>query len=305
MAGILLLSGFIYVLIPNIIVLKANVGIKAAGAAIHRRLLDKDNMAEWWPGKMINDSFYFNDFAYKIDKGNITVVPVSIDGDNTVLITSLFLTSIITDSTQLRWVGSVTTPYNPVKRLFTYLKAKKINRDMTAILQKMENFYSKPKNIYGIDIKKTTVVDSLLIVTSANSRGYPAAQVIYNLVNKLKKYAGSNGAKQNGYPMLNISTADSMNFNVKVAIPTDKIIPSSGDILQKSMPGGCIILYTEVKGGISITTNAFEQMRNYAEDHQLKAPAIPFYSLVTDRVQEPDTSKWITKIYFPAMIYPE
>jgi len=59
------------------------------------------------------------------------------------------------------------------------------------------------------------------------------------------------------------------------------------------------ILVTEVKGGPSIINNAFKQMDTYVTDHERIPPAIPFLSLVTNRVQEPDTSKWITRIYYP------
>ena len=37
-------------------------------------------------------------------------------------------------------------------------------------------------------------------------------------------------------------------------------------------------------------------------DNALSSPAIPFESLVTNRMQEPDTSKWVTKIYYPGFL---
>jgi len=299
LAAIVLLWVSVYIFIPNIISLKSSIVINATRPGIHRMLLDKSNVARWWPGKTGNDSFYLDDFSYKINNGNITVLPISINGQNTNVTSSLFLISSITDSTQLVWVGSIATSYNPVKRFLTYLEAKKIHHNMITILQKMENFYSKPENIYGIEIKKTLVADSLLIATSARCKGYPTTPFIYSLVDKLRKYAIINSAKETGYPMLNVSTADSIQFDVKVAIPTDKILPSSGDILQKRMLGRGDILITEIKGGTSITTQALAQVHNYAEDYHRIAPAIPFYSLITDRTKEPDSNKWITKIYFP------
>jgi hypothetical protein len=42
-------------------------------------------------------------------------------------------------------------------------------------------------------------------------------------------------------------------------------------------------------------------VQKYKDDYQRVSPAIPFYSLITDRLKEPDSSKWITKIYFPVM----
>jgi hypothetical protein len=101
--------------------------------------------------------------------------------------------------------------------------------------------------------------------------------------------------------MLNIETADSINYHVRVALPISKVLSTSGEILEKRMPGQGNILVTEFKGGIDAANKAFAQIENYANDYQRVAPAIPFYSLVTDRLAEPDSSKWITKIYFPVM----
>jgi hypothetical protein len=305
LAVVLLALVFIYIVIPNQIVFKSSEGVTAAGSAIHRTLLDKKIVARWWPGKIINDTLYYNDLHYGIDKGNITVMPISIHKGNIHANTSLLLTSVLMDSTQLQWVGSLPTSYNPITRIDAYLQAKNISRDMAVILKKMQQYYSVRDNIYGVKIKKTLVLDSLLIVTSATCTGYPTNEFIYGLVDKLQNYAIQHSAKQTGHPMLNVSTEDSTTYQVKVALPTDKLLSSSRDIMQRSMPGRNIILFAQVKGGNHVATNALEQLSNYATDHQLKTPAIPFFSLVTDRRVEADTSKWITDIYYPVMIYPE
>ena len=67
------------------------------------------------------------------------------------------------------------------------------------------------------------------------------------------------------------------------------------------MLGGGNILVTDVKGGPYNIAKAFEAVEKYTEDHNRMAPAIHFQSLVTDRRQERDTSKWITRIYWPVM----
>jgi hypothetical protein len=296
-----LLFGSVYVFIPDIVKLKANIAINVTRPGLHRMLLEENNVAKWWPGKIINDGFYLHDFIYQINNSNITVIPISISGQNTNLPTSLFLIEIAKDSVQLEWVGAMATSYNPVKRFFAYLKAKKINGSMDIILQKIKIFHSIQENIYGFDIKKELVTDSILIQTSGICKDYPTNQFIYSLVDKLKSYTALHAAKVTGYPMLNIKAIDSINFEVKVALPIDKMLPNSGDIIQKRMLGKGNILVTEVKGGMEIMNKAFLQIQKYAEDYQRVAPAIPFYSLITDRLKEPDTSKWVTKIYFPVM----
>jgi effector-binding domain-containing protein len=301
LAGILLLLGSVYIFIPNVVKLTGNVGIKVTRAGINRMLLDKKNVAAWWPGKMSNDSFYLNDFAYRISNSNISILPVTITGQSKVISSSLLLIEITKDSTQLKWVSAMVTSYNPVKRFFAFIEAKKINSDMNTILKRMESFYTNPENIYGFNIQKELVTDSTLIQTSGRCKGYPTNQFIYGIVDKLSNYAIANTAKITGYPMLNIGTIDSIDFDVKVAMPIDKNLPNSGDILQKRMLGRGNILVVEVKGGIETTNKAYQQIKYYADDYQRVPPAIPFYSLITNRLKEPDSSKWITKIYFPVM----
>lgn len=291
----------IYFFIPNIISLKASKTIAATRSGLHRILQDKENLAKWWPGKISNDSFYFNGLAYRFNNGNVTVMPVSVRGTEKNIISSLYLVELSTDSTQLNWVSSMASSYNPIKRLQSYRFAKSVEKDMDLLLGKMETFYKDPQHIYGFDIKKELVKDSLLIATNATSLGYPSNSFIYGLITKLNTYAALNHANQSGYPMLNIITTDSIEYDVKVALPLDKALPGSGDILQKRMLGRGNILVTEVKGGMSVCNKAFSEIKKYADDYKRVPPAIPFFSLITDRLTEPDSSKWITKIYFPVM----
>jgi hypothetical protein len=67
------------------------------------------------------------------------------------------------------------------------------------------------------------------------------------------------------------------------------------------MLGGGNILAAEVKGGPHTIGRGFEVIEKYTEDHNRIAPAMPFQSMVTDRRREPDTSRWITKLYLPVM----
>jgi hypothetical protein len=59
------------------------------------------------------------------------------------------------------------------------------------------------------------------------------------------------------------------------------------------------ILEAEVRGGEAAVQNGIEELENYKEDHEKTSPAIPFQLLVSDRSKEPDTAKWITRLYYP------
>jgi len=301
LTAVILFLGFVFIFIPDIVKLNVKATVTATRPGLHRALLNKGNVAKWWPGKVNNQHFYFNGLEYSIHNSNITVLPVTISNQNINLSSSLFFVPVVTEVTNLEWVAAMATSYNPFKRLTTYLKAKGIEKDMNDIMQKMQAFYSTPANIYEFDIQKELVADSNLVQTSASCNGYPSVEFIYKLVDKLNNYVTRQAATASGYPMLNIKPLDSVSFEVKVALPVNRMLSDSGDILQKRMLGRGNILVTEVKGGNSVTAKAYEQIKKYADDYQRLAPAIPFYSLITNRLQERDSTKWITKIYFPVM----
>jgi effector-binding domain-containing protein len=130
------------------------------------------------------------------------------------------------------------------------------------------------------------------------TKKYPSQQEYYNLIKKLQDYIATNGASPANYPMLNIAEIDSNNFVTTVAIPVNKVLPDTGPIVFKKMfPGN--ILTAEVKGGVHAIEEGFRQLNHYVSDYQLVLPAIPFQSLITDRLVEADTSKWMTKLYYP------
>ena len=165
----------------------------------------------------------------------------------------------------------------------------------------MQLFFEDDQNVYGIPIALERVKDTALISTADSCRGVPTTSFIYNLIHKLKQYSSSQAATNTGYPMLNIYTKDSVVYKVKVALPLNKKLSSKENIEYKWMLPHGYILVSEIQGPPSTVEAAFQQLELYVKENNLNPPAIPFYSLVTDRSLEPDSSRWITRIYYPVM----
>jgi hypothetical protein len=292
-----------YTVVSDFIDSKNEKSIPVSQAGLHRMLLTKSNVLKWWPGSITDSGeLYYNGNTYTFANNSISLIPVVIKNKERTLLSTIFSVSPKTDLVQLTWVCKAVTSYNPVKRFQYWQQAKKTDADMQFLLQKMGEFYSSTENVYGIKIEKKLVEDSILISTSANCKGYPASEFIYTLIDKLTKHAAANNAVAAGYPMLNIEMTDSVNYTARVALPLNKIIPGSGkDILLKQMLAKGNILVAEVKGGNATTAEALRQINLYARDYQRIPPAIPFFSLVTNRLAEPDSTKWITKVYCPVM----
>ena len=83
-----------------------------------------------------------------------------------------------------------------------------------------------------------------------------------------------------------------------VAIPVDRVLQDTKNIVFKRMVPGNILI-GEVKGGKCRVAESMHQMENYVNDYKRSAPAIPFESLVTDRMVQKDTTEWVTRIYYP------
>ena len=85
-----------------------------------------------------------------------------------------------------------------------------------------------------------------------------------------------------------------------VAIPVNKVLPDAGEIQMKRMiPGN--ILVTEIRGGEATIDAAFDTFDKLITDYRKTSPAIPFQLLITNRQVVRDTSKWITKLYYPVI----
>ncbi|MGH2648329.1 MAG: hypothetical protein ACRDE8_12205, partial [Ginsengibacter sp.] len=189
------------------------------------------------------------------------------------------------------------TNWNPINRINLHLETKKMNKNIRDILNSMKAFLDKPENVYGMHIDQVIVKDTILVTTNFLSPEYPSTQKVYDLINGIKGYIAANNAKETNSPMLNV-WQDSGLYKIQVAIPVNVVIPQNNTYLIKRMVPGKILV-AEIKGGEYSAREALRQMHLFMTDNQLSAPAIPFESLVTNRMEEPDTLKWITKIYYP------
>jgi hypothetical protein len=99
--------------------------------------------------------------------------------------------------------------------------------------------------------------------------------------------------------MLNVNFDGLGNYETMVAISIDTLLPAKGPFSPKLVLKGGNILEAQITGGPATIRKGFEQFENYRSDYRISAPAIPYQLLVTDRLKEADTTKWITRFYYP------
>ncbi|MFN8288886.1 MAG: GyrI-like domain-containing protein [Chitinophagaceae bacterium] len=301
---VVVVCGFAYLYIPNTIVINSAKAIPVNKEGLYRKLGDTAEWQNWWPGKKRGaetGTWDSRGFSYRLADIKTLSLPVTVSGKGFSAEAEITLLAEGPDSSVINFHSSFPSSSNPVKRIAAYFRAQKIKKTADEMLAAAGSYYRQTVHLYHYNIEKDHVVDSTLLFTYRETTSPPSVELIYSMVDELKAYIIKNHAKETGFPMLNVFTKDSIRYLVKVAIPVDRKLPDAGTISYRWMLGGGNILITEVKGGPAGIKKAYTYIEQYVEDHRRIAPAIPFESLVTDRRKEPDTSKWITRIYYPVM----
>lgn len=300
--GLLIIIGivsFISVLIPSALPVGATVPVSSSSAASSRLLFDTKEWKKWWPGTISGDTlFTYNENHFTIQKLTLNNLEVQITNAKLDLKGALIIIPISNDSLVLDWKYIIPTGYNPIRKIRAYFEAKKLANDLSTILNKVKGLLEDNFFLYGVKIQKEKVVDTLLISSKLAYNKYPDMNDAYTLIGKLEKLLADQQIKGTNPPMLHIRKLDSAMYETQVAIPILQWPKTDANSQIKRMIMGNI-LTTVVNGGPSSVKKAYQNMQQYIYDHNMAQPAIPYESLITNRMQEKDTSKWVTKIYFP------
>jgi hypothetical protein len=286
----------VYLFIPGKIKIETTISLNAALPGVSRTLVNDSNWARWWPGKT---PLLFNDKRYTVHGQIFNVFDIGIENGKDSLDTGMELISVKIDTMTIIWRAEQQSSNNPFQRFADYRKSKTIKKDMQAILKSMKAYMEKPENIYTITITETIVMDSVLVATRRSFDQKPTVQDIDAMIQSLKKYIVQNNAVEKNFPMLNVSQIDNSHYEVMTAIPVDRQLPDTNEFTSKFLLKGGNILEAEIQGGPTTIENSMNEFENYRSDYKFTSPAIPYQLLVTDRMKEPDTTKWITKLYYP------
>jgi hypothetical protein len=297
-ALVLLTIAGIYTFIPRQLKISKVTVIPSPANSVYR-FMGSPNWKKWLLDSVFTkNSYKHNGFAVEVSPRLFNHVLVTIQHKDSAIQSSVTILTLSPDSAAVQWECSLDGGTNPVQRVLRYNEAKRIKNFMADVLQEVQRYMLNKANVYGAPISVTSTKDTLLVATKAITIGYPSTTDIYDVVAKLKAFIIKKGAMMVGPPLLNIFKMDSTRFQMMVALPADRKLQEEGDIEFKRMVPGNFLLM-EVKGGDYTTREAITQIQLYLSDHEKTSMAIPFEVLVTDRMTEPDTSKWITRIYQP------
>ena len=297
---IIILVTAIYILIPATLIVTSVSTINVTENAYRKFIIDNAaNWQKWWPSSTKNSgNLKYNQYQFKVINKNINVLEVAAINDQDTIYTKLILASLKTDTINVIWTTHFTTGNNPLRKVQTYQKAKEIKIYFTELLNSMKKFLENDEAIYSFKIEKTKVSDPLLLSSKFKTHNYPTTTEIYKVIKELKDQIVLKDIKETGNPMLHVRMLDSSNYETMVAIPINKEILFDNKFAIKKMILGNLLV-TDVKGGVANIQKAYDALDTYILDHRLISPAMPYESLITNRILESDTSKWESKVYYP------
>jgi len=269
--------------------------------SVNRYIVNDSNWVKWWPGTFQKNDhsidYYYDEYKYSVLEQQYNAAVIRIQKEGLSIDTKMIFFPLKLDSVTTTWTYSVSTNSNPISKIYLFFIKQKINGQLKKIVNSMKSFLDNPDKVYGVKIHEEIVKDTILVTTNFSSLQYPTMAQVYKAIGDIKNYIALNHARETNFPMLHVRI-DSGLYKAQVAIPVNTTIPATATFpIKRMVPGK--ILVTQVTGGDYTARDAIDEVNRYMTDYHMTSPAIPFESLVTDRMTEPDTTKWTTKIYYP------
>ncbi len=267
--------------------------------AVIRTMSDQKKWPAWWSGKIFTDSTYeLNGAAILIEKNLLNGFYGKIINGN--LSSRVDLRFSAMSEMQTKFDINITHQFsgNIFTKATQYIHLLGNRKLKSRILKDLFSFFSNTKKVYGFEIKTEKIKDPAYIASKKDLDHYPSVDELYHLINQLKKYIDAKNGKIVAEPIMNIFKLNTTTYRLMAAIATDRELPSTDPFYLKNMVLGNVLV-TEVIGGQQSTELGGRALEYFIDDHKKTTAAIPFQRLVTDRSSEKDSSKWITKLYYP------
>ncbi len=299
-AVLMILFLFIYLYIPNKIVVSNNLFVFQAGTSVTRGLTQIEYWDKWVPYKSIEGH------SFILEEGKLEVVESFIASAKTNYIIGdqiipVFFSAVDAgkDSSLIRFEAMIDNRHlSPFTRISNFLVAKKIDKKLNFLLQKAGSYYNTTTGVYGFDIKETRVKDTTLITIQKNLTDTPTNLQIYALIDKLSQNIKNKNGVIKGDPMVNITWQGEKNVFLQVAFPLAADIATEGENQIKKMVLGNILV-VKVKGNNEKINKALVATETFIRDHLRTSPAMPYVTYNTNRLLEKDPCKWESTIYYP------
>jgi effector-binding domain-containing protein len=318
---LILVMGIISFFMPSKIEIEKSIVIKAMPEVVFEQVNDLHNWEKWSPwieADTTMDIKYFGNekgegagFEWKsenprIGNGIITVLS-SVLNDSILCeieflkkdkATATFYFNKVEAGTRVNWSIKMNIGVNPLKRLMRALIIKRISNDSEKGLRNLKR-----------NIESTRIIDQALVETTqfpgfrfegirATAKPQEIRQKMSFFLSELREYIKTNNLKVIGSPfsIFFSFTVDKIDF--LTGIPTEDTGKDSKTIISGKIDS-CKVATLDYYGPYSGIEKGYSVINKWIDDNKKKGSGEPFEIYITNRENEKDSTKWLTRIFFP------
>lgn len=161
-----------------------------------------------------------------------------------------------------------------------------------------ERVESRPDFTYDIEQIETQAQPYIGVGASSSSDPADIGEAMGEAYGKVMSYLSANSIESQGAPIsINISY-DEQNAEMICAIPVAEVMEVEEELVSGQTYEGQA-LKTVYYGNYDDIGNAHEDLNAYISYYQFERNGQPWEEYITDPMSEPDTSKWMTNVYYP------
>ena len=292
--------------------------IKAPAHVIFNQVNDLHNWDKWSPRHQLDtamEKIYFGEkrgegagFKWKSDHPDV--------GNGKMMITSSVLLDSITTEMDFGDQGTASAYHifnktdsgilvtwgfdtdlggNPFAKFMGLTMDKWIGADYEKGLNKLNDLCI---NLPEYEIKEKEMEAFSYIGIKIKCNNEEIAQKMGEAYGELLNFIMENGIESKEAPICIYYFYDTIQTEFEAAIPVTEIPRVKGNIKAGEIPAGKYIK-TVHYGSYDQLIKAYEALHTYMDESDLKMAGLPWEKYKTDPQKEPDTGKWITKVYFP------
>jgi effector-binding domain-containing protein len=318
---LILVMGIISFFLPSKIAVEKSTVIKALPEVIFEQINDLHNWEKWSPwietDTTIDIKYFGNEkgegagFEWKSENrhtgnGTITIL-ASVINDSILCEIELFKKgkasatfyfNKVEFGTRVNWSIKMNLGINPLKRFMRALIIKRISNDSERGLKNLKR-----------NIESARIIDQALVETTqftgfgfegirAKVKPQEAGQKMSFFLSGLREYIKTNNLKVVGYPfsIYYSFTQDEVDF--LIGIPTENSGKDSKTIKSGKIEP-CKVVTLDYYGPYSGIEKGYSVINKWIADNKKKVSGEPFEIYIANSENEKDSTKWLTKIFFP------
>jgi effector-binding domain-containing protein len=205
------------------------------------------------------------------------------------------------EGTKVTWNFRSPSPY-PIGRWISTLMIKpELENAYTTGLNNLEeltkNMKASPKYSTGL-ISETEVKQTYAVAIRSKVGMDEMSQAMGESFGKIMPAIKKNGAEMAGPPLAIWYEYDTDIFDFDCAIPIVNPMDVPDGLQLIKTYGGKVVM-AEHRGDYTSTFYSWEKLEEYIKENNLEMNGAPWEQYITDPMNEPDPSKWITNLFWP------